>query len=82
MAAETIYKDAGFGARGAVHSVRDVSAAEFITAFSAHLKKSSRLELPEWVDYVKTGHGREMPPSSVDWYYTRAASLARKVRRR
>ncbi len=38
-----------------VSSVRDVSAAKFIAAYAAHLKKSNRLNIPEWVDIVKTG---------------------------
>lgn len=74
-----IYKHAGFGARPEVFSVKDISAAEFIKAYAAHLKKSGRIELPEWVDYVKTAVGRELPPLDPDWYYVRAASLARKI---
>ena len=38
-----------------ISSVRDVSAAKFITAYAAHLKKSNKLTIPEWVDIVKTG---------------------------
>lgn len=74
-----IYKHAGFGARPTVTSLRDVSAAEFIRAYAAHLKKSGKLTLPDWVDYVKTAPGREMPPLDPDWYYVRAAALARKI---
>jgi len=83
MAEETginsIYRHAGFEARGAVSSLRDISAAEFIKAYAAHLKKSNKLELPDWVDYVKTAHGREMPPLDPDWYFVRAASVVRKI---
>jgi small subunit ribosomal protein S19e len=79
MAAEDIYKFAGYPGRASITTLRDVSAAEFITAYSAHLKKGGRLELPSWVDYVKTSHGREMPPSDTDWYFVRAASIARKI---
>jgi len=74
-----IYKHAGFGERPTVTSLRDVSAAEFIKAYAAHLKKSNRMVLPEWVDYVKTAAGRELPPLDPDWYYVRAASVARKI---
>lgn len=48
------YEDAGFGARPDVKTLRDVSAAEFIRAYSAHLKKGGKIQLPEWVDVVKT----------------------------
>eukprot|EP00640_Fibrocapsa_japonica_P008456 CAMPEP_0113937612 /NCGR_PEP_ID=MMETSP1339-20121228/4196_1 /TAXON_ID=94617 /ORGANISM="Fibrocapsa japonica" /LENGTH=72 /DNA_ID=CAMNT_0000940449 /DNA_START=81 /DNA_END=296 /DNA_ORIENTATION=- /assembly_acc=CAM_ASM_000762 len=60
-------------------TVRDVAAADFIAAYAAHLKSTGRLELPKWVDIVKTGVNRELSPYSEDWYYIRAAALARKV---
>jgi small subunit ribosomal protein S19e len=62
-----------------VTCVRDVAADKFIPAYAAHLKRSNKLELPNWVDVVKTGPQRELPPMDVDWYYTRAASIARKI---
>lgn len=79
MAAEDIYKAAGFAARSTIVTVKDVSAAEFIKAYAAHLKKNVNFGLPEWVDVVKTAHGRELAPYDEDWFYVRAASIARKV---
>jgi len=35
--------------------------------------------LSGWVDTVKTGPAKELPPQSIDWYYVRAASIARHV---
>ncbi len=32
-----------------------------------------------WVDTVKTGPAKEMPPQDIDWFYVRAASVARHV---
>lgn len=32
-----------------------------------------------WVDTVKTGLAKEMPPQDIDWFYIRAASVARHV---
>jgi small subunit ribosomal protein S19e len=32
-----------------------------------------------WVDTVKTGSAKELPPQSIDWFYVRAASIARHV---
>lgn len=34
---------------------------------------------PGWVDTVKTGPAKEMPPQDIDWFYIRAASVARHV---
>ena len=69
---------AGFGKIN-VTSVRDVAADKFIAAYAAHLKKSNKLATPDWVDVVKTGHTRELPPLDPDWYYVRAASIARRI---
>jgi small subunit ribosomal protein S19e len=59
--------------------VRDVNSAAFITAYAEHLKNSDKFELPVWSDTVKTGVFKELAPYGDDWYYIRAASIARKV---
>lgn len=59
--------------------VRDISAAQFIDAYAEHLKNSDKFELPVWADTVKTGVFKELAPYGDDWYYIRAASIARKV---
>ncbi len=79
MSAPDIYRSAGFEARPSVYSVNDVTPAEFIASYAQQLRKNENIELPEWVDVVKTAHGREMPPMSEDWYYIRAASVIRKI---
>ncbi|THU46776.1 hypothetical protein C4D60_Mb09t08450 [Musa balbisiana] len=38
-----------------------------------------KMELPEWTDIVKTGRFKELAPYDPDWYYIRAASMARKI---
>ncbi|XP_059452615.1 small ribosomal subunit protein eS19x-like isoform X2 [Corylus avellana] len=60
-------------------TVKDVSAHEFVKAYSAHLKRSGKMELPEWADIVKTAQFKEVAPYDPDWYYVRAASMARKI---
>ena len=52
--ANEIYVAAGFIEKGGISSLRDVPAADFIAAYAAHLKKGGKIELPEWVDVVKT----------------------------
>ncbi|KAL5716813.1 hypothetical protein ACHQM5_009932 [Ranunculus cassubicifolius] len=37
------------------------------------------MELPHWTDIVKTGTFKELAPYDADWYYVRAASMARKI---
>ncbi|CAK0765036.1 hypothetical protein CVIRNUC_003218 [Coccomyxa viridis] len=59
--------------------VRDVPAEQFIRAYAEHLKANDKIQLPSWVDIVKTAPFKELAPYDPDWYYIRAASLARKV---
>jgi len=61
------------------YTVKDVPAADFIKAYADHLRKNDKVDIPKWFDYVKTGVGRELPPSDSDWLYIRIAALARKV---
>jgi len=70
-------------AAGAVAStgatVKDVPAGEFIAALAAHFKKSAKIEVPDWADIVKTGIHKELCPQDPDWYFVRAASIARRI---
>merc|ERR1711976_1059382 len=59
--------------------VRDVPADKFIKAYAAHLKANDKLQVPTWVDLVKTAPHKELPPYDPDWYYVRAAAIARRV---
>eukprot|EP00343_Euplotes_focardii_P007628 CAMPEP_0205821326 /NCGR_PEP_ID=MMETSP0206-20130828/6714_1 /ASSEMBLY_ACC=CAM_ASM_000279 /TAXON_ID=36767 /ORGANISM="Euplotes focardii, Strain TN1" /LENGTH=162 /DNA_ID=CAMNT_0053116721 /DNA_START=46 /DNA_END=534 /DNA_ORIENTATION=+ len=60
-------------------TVKDVPAAVFIAEMAEHFKKSGKIELPGWHDLVKTSVAKELSPDNPDWYYVRAASIARKV---
>jgi small subunit ribosomal protein S19e len=60
-------------------AVKDVPADQFIATLAAHFKKTGKLNVPAWSDMVKTGCARELAPVDPDWFYVRAAALARKV---
>eukprot|EP00512_Aurantiochytrium_limacinum_P000437 CAMPEP_0171486788 /NCGR_PEP_ID=MMETSP0958-20121227/1278_1 /TAXON_ID=87120 /ORGANISM="Aurantiochytrium limacinum, Strain ATCCMYA-1381" /LENGTH=176 /DNA_ID=CAMNT_0012019693 /DNA_START=30 /DNA_END=560 /DNA_ORIENTATION=- len=60
-------------------TVKDVPAQAFIEKYAQHLKRQGKMEIPKWVDVVKTGTHKELAPYSADWYYIRAASIARRV---
>lgn len=60
-------------------TVRDVNAHTFIKAYAAHLKRTGTLDIPSWVDIVKTGKAKELPPQDPDWFYVRVASVARHL---
>ncbi len=55
----------------------DVPAEDLIEAVAEEI--ADELDEPGWLDYVKTGAGRELPPEQEDFWARRAASLLRKV---
>ncbi|KTW26775.1 hypothetical protein T552_02776 [Pneumocystis carinii B80] len=60
-------------------TLRDVEADKFIQYYAKFLKQSGKLELPSWVDTVKTGHFKELGPYDPDWFYIRTAAIARHI---
>lgn len=60
--------------------VRDVPAQEFINKYAEYLQLQGRLNLPGYVEVVKTGIANELPPQeSQAWFYKRTAAVARHV---
>ena len=57
----------------------DVSAHDLIIKLAEQLKKEKKIEAPEWGAFVKTGTHVEKIPENKDWWYTRCASILRKV---
>ncbi len=56
----------------------DVPADVLITRLSQTLK-GEEIVPPNWIPFVKTGSHAIRPPHQYDWYYTRCASLLRKI---
>lgn len=58
----------------------DVPAEKLIAKLSGYLKENIKeVTLPEWATHVKTGSHVERVPQQDDWWYTRSASLLRKL---
>jgi small subunit ribosomal protein S19e len=55
----------------------DVPAEDLIEAVAEDI--ADELDEPDWMEYAKTGHGRELPPEQADFWARRAASLLRTV---
>jgi len=47
--------------------------------FEAPKFEDGKMDLPQWHEIVKTSVANEYSPQNPDWYYVRAAALARKV---
>merc|ERR1712216_848373 len=60
-------------------TVKDVPADAFILACADFLKRQPKFDVPKYHDIVKTGTFKELAPYDEDWFYTRAASVARKI---
>ena len=60
-------------------TLKDVPADLFIKAYAKQLKTAGVLKVPEWAEYVKTGVGKKLSPYDEDWFYIRAAAIARKI---
>ncbi|KNC52753.1 30S ribosomal protein S19e [Thecamonas trahens ATCC 50062] len=60
-------------------NVKDVHAEKFIMALSQFLKENGGMKVPDWAEYVKTAHFKEASPTDNDWYFVRAAAIARQV---
>jgi len=60
-------------------TVRDVPADRFIAAYAEVLKNNDKFVVPKWADTVKTGVHKELAPYDPDWYFIRAAAIARKI---
>ena len=59
--------------------VHDVPATVFVVKAGQKLKETGKVSAPEWVADVKTGSHRQLPPTQPDWFYTRCASILRRI---
>ncbi|MDG6911134.1 MAG: 30S ribosomal protein S19e [Nitrososphaerota archaeon] len=60
-------------------SAHDVPSGKLISALAEQMKSLPSVQEPEWAKFVKTGSHAERPPTNPDWWFSRAASLLRKV---
>ena len=58
--------------------VYDVPADLLIKKLTEILKTED-INPPTWASFVKTGVHADKPPQKVDWWYTRCASILRKI---
>jgi small subunit ribosomal protein S19e len=57
----------------------DVPANDLIIKLAEQLKKDKKIKSPSWAAFVKTGAHTQKIPQNKDWWYTRCASILRKV---
>ena len=59
--------------------MKNIDQKKFIEVCKERLKKIEGIKPPEWSQFVKTGQNRKFPPKQSDWWYTRTASILRKI---
>ncbi|MEK6758061.1 MAG: 30S ribosomal protein S19e [Nanoarchaeota archaeon] len=62
-----------------MHSVQTLDAQTFNIKLAEALKKNKEIQQPEWVVFVKSGHGKQRPIQEVDFWYMRTASILRQI---
>ena len=60
-------------------TVYDVPADLLIKNTAEKLKSEDMVQPPEWANHVKTGIHKELAPLDGDWWYTRCASVVRRI---
>jgi small subunit ribosomal protein S19e len=59
--------------------VYDLKSDEYNTKLAQILKDMPEFKQPEWSLYVKTGVSKQRPPTDVDFWHKRAASILRQI---
>ncbi|MCK5449366.1 40S ribosomal protein S19 [Candidatus Pacearchaeota archaeon] len=62
-----------------VNTIYAKDPVKFVPALAEALKGMEEFEVPEWATFTKSGVSRERPPTSDDFWYTRAASILRQL---
>jgi small subunit ribosomal protein S19e len=58
-------------------SIHDKKTQELVQKTAEKLKPV--IQVPSWAKLVKTSPSRERPPMDSNWWYSRAASMLRKI---
>jgi small subunit ribosomal protein S19e len=60
-------------------TVYDVPSKELIDAIAKKLQNDKTISIPEENVFSRTGVDKEYPPTDKNWWYTRCASILRKI---
>ncbi|NLK25580.1 MAG: 30S ribosomal protein S19e [Euryarchaeota archaeon] len=60
-------------------TVYDVPPEKLIAKTAAQLKQMDTIQVPDWAEFAKTGMHTENAPVQPDWWFTRSASVLRKI---
>ncbi|MGM5483771.1 MAG: 30S ribosomal protein S19e [Nanobdellota archaeon] len=59
--------------------IKSYNGMHLVSSIKEELKNYEECKMPDWANFVKTGVGKQRPPSQNDWWYGRSASILRKI---
>lgn len=60
-------------------SVKTIQAGKYNSLLASALKEYEEFKAPEWVAFVKSGHGKQRPIDDDDFWHKRTASVLRQI---
>src|SRR5690606_15707809 len=62
---------------GKINMRKEIDSQLVIVGIAEKIK--GKIIAPEWAAFVKTGHGKQRPPTNDNWWHIRAASILMKI---
>lgn len=60
-------------------SVKSIQAGKYNELLAEALKEHKEIKAPEWVLFVKSGHGKQRPIEDDNFWHKRTASILRQI---
>ncbi|MGV8130776.1 MAG: 40S ribosomal protein S19 [Candidatus Pacearchaeota archaeon] len=62
-----------------MNAVKSIQSAKYNQLLAEALKEHEEFKAPEWLFFVKSGHGKQRPIENEDFWHMRAASILRQI---
>lgn len=62
-----------------MNGIRTIEAGKYNSLLATALKEYEEFKAPEWVFFVKSGHGKQRPIGDENFWYNRTASILRQI---
>jgi len=62
-----------------MNAVRTIQAGKYNSLLASALKEYEEIKAPEWIFFVKSGHGKQRPIGEEDFWFSRTASVLRQI---
>jgi small subunit ribosomal protein S19e len=62
-----------------MNAIKTIQAGKYNHLLATELKKHKEFSAPEWVQFVKSGRGKQRPIEDENFWHNRAASVLRQI---